>query len=158
MEKREVAVTQDDEAFEWKFRMISTSASTRKTIKLHELLQLMEDESKKTAAIISPKFKLAGVEFSIDVYPEDTSAPGFIGVFLHNYSNDDPTTSVTFKESSGVERSWKMERDQAGKIEGYHQFLSHKKYREWAKDHGDVLKLDIVVTLHSKAEGDGWTR
>ena len=41
---------------------------------------------------------------------------------------------------------------------GFPKFLSHEKYREYAKVHGDVLKLDVVVTLHTKAEGDGWTR
>ena len=46
----------------------------------------------------------------------------------------------------------------AGQGLGWDKFLSHEKYRQLAEEHGDVLKLDIVVTLHTKAEGDGWTR
>ena len=41
---------------------------------------------------------------------------------------------------------------------GFPKFLSHEKYRELAKVHGDVLKLDVVLTLHTKSEGGGWTR
>ena len=51
-----------------------------------------------------------------------------------------------------------MDRVLAGKGRGWSEFLTHKEYREWAKDHGDVLRLEVVLTLHSKAEGDGWTR
>lgn len=38
------------------------------------------------------------------------------------------------------------------------QFLSHEKYQEWARDHEDALKLEVMVTVHTKAEGDDWTR
>ena len=156
MERRKVTVTQDDESFEWKSKMISTS--TKKTIKFNNFLQLIEDESKKKIVKISPKFKLAGGDFSINVYPDDSDAPGFVGVYLHNHGDEDQTTSITFKEDSGEEASWEMDKVRAGVGLGMTKFLSHYKYRNWAKDHGDVLRLEVVVTVYSKAEGDGWTR
>ena len=162
MSKRKVSVTQDDESFEWKSRLISTS--TKKIIKFNDFLQLMEDKNKnknKTVKI-SPKFKLAGVDFSIDVFPDNIELDGskFIGVYLHNYGNEGQTTSITFKEASGEERSWEMIKVSPGKGWGFPDFLNHEKYRNWAKDHADVLKLEVTVTLHSKAEGEGggWTR
>ena len=66
-------------------------------------------------------------------------------------------SSATAK-SSGVERSWEMKKGLAHRGFGWPKFLSHEKYREWAKTHGDVFKMEIVVTHHSKAGGDDWTR
>ena len=77
---------------------------------------------------------------------------------LHNHSDEDQTTSITVKLVSGVEKSWEMDMVEAGQSWGFIKFLSHQKYRKWAKEHGDVLKLEVVVTLHSKAEANGWTR
>ena len=160
MAKAEVAVTQDKELFVWKDRLILTS--TEKHIEVHSLLKLIEDENKKRIPKFSPKFKLAGVDFSIDVLPDNSNhdCSGFIGVYLSNCGNEDRTTSVTVKEASGEEASWEMDKVEAGTFWGFHEFLSHEKYRKWAKDHGDVLKLEVTVTVHSKAEGegDGWTR
>ena len=156
MEKRKIDVTQDEELFVWNAKMISTS--TKKTIEVHDLLRMIEDDSKKNGEIRSPKFKLAGVDFSIVLFPEDCPDAGFIGVYLSNHSREDQTTSITVKEVSGVEQSWEMKKVPAGDGRGFLKFLSHENYREWAKDHRDVLKLDVVVTLHSKAEGDCWTR
>ena len=66
---------------------------------------------------------------------------------------------MTVKEASGLENlDLEMDIVKTGRGWGFHQFLTHEKYRQLAKEHGDVLKLDIVVTLHTKAEGDGWTR
>ena len=158
MVKRKVAITENDERFVWKAKLISTS--TKKTIEVHDLLQLIGDESRKMEEISSPKFKLGGVDFSISVYPDDSDhdGSGFIGVYLNNHSDEDQTTSITVKLVSGVEKSLEMRVVKAGKGRGWNKFLSHQKYQKWAKDHGDVLKLEVMVTLHSKAEGGGWTR
>ena len=155
MSKRKAALTQDDECFEFKSKLISTS--TKKTIKINNFLKLIEDESRKMDAIRSPKFKLNGIGFSIDVYPDNDDS-WFIGVFLHNYGNEDQTLSITVKEASGEEDSWEMEEVEAGDSWGFTQFLRHKNYREWAKEHGDILKLEVVVTVHSKPEDFSWTR
>ena len=56
-----------------------------------------------------------------------------------------------------MERSYEMMKIEADM--GYGGYMiSHEEYRQWAKTHGDVFKLEVVVTLHSKAEGDDWTR
>ena len=67
---------------------------------------------------------------------------------------------MTVKEVSGFCMDVVMEKRKflAGKGWGCARFVSHEKYRQFAKDHGDILKLEVVVTLHTKAEGDGWTR
>ena len=156
MEKDKIDVIEDEELFVWKAKMISTS--TKKTIKVHDLLQLIEDDSKSPS---SPKFQLAGVDFSIDVLPDGAAygVPGFIGVFLHNYSKEDQMVSVTVKEASGVESNWwEMEELEADTWWGFPSFLAHKRYRRFAKYNGDVLRLEVSLTLHTKAMGDGWTR
>ena len=107
MSKRKVPATRDDEIFVLKTRMISES--TKKTIEIHDFIKKIEDQDNKNRRIISPKFMVAGdgVEFSIDVYPESSqNSPGWIGVVLQNYSNEDQMSSVTAK-GSGVEGSWK---------------------------------------------------
>ena len=157
MSKRKVPATRDDEIFVLKTRMISES--TKKTIEIHDFIKKIEDQDNNMREIQSPKFMMAGVEFSIYVYPDFLQySPGRIGVGLHNYSNEDQMCSVTAK-GTGVEKSWEMKKVRAGKQYGWMPgFMTHEKYREWAKVHGDVLKLEVVVTLHTKAEGDDWTR
>ena len=158
MSKRKVSAsfTEDDEIFVLKTKMISKS--TKKTIEIHDFIKKIEDPEKNKKAIVSPKFKLAGAEFSINVFPSVGVNAPFIGVFLANYSNEEQMASVTVKEASAGKRSWETKKVPCGQGYGCLNFLSHEKYREWAKTHGDVLKLEVVVTLHSKAEGDGWTR
>ena len=149
-------VTQDDELFVLKDKLISES--TKKTMEIHDLIKKMEDPEKNQQWILSPDFELAGVDFSIAVFPDCSAngVPGFISVFLHQNSNEEQMVSVTIKEASGVVWGRKMKTEE---LEwGCYKFLSQEKYREWAKTHGDVLKLEVVVTLHSKAESDGWTR
>ena len=38
---------------------------------------------------------------------------------------------------SGMEKSWEMKKVSAAKSLGWKKFLSHEKYRELAKDHGE---------------------
>ena len=146
-----------NELFVRKSKLISESS--RKKIEIHDFIVEIEDEVNLKNGIRSPKFKIAGIEFSIDVYPENSpdDASGFIGVYLDNHGNEDQTTSITVKEASGVKNSWKMDTVSAGSGWGFPKFISHEKYREWAKVQDDVLSLEVVVTLHKKAEGDGWT-
>ena len=67
-------------------------------------------------------------------------------------------TSITVQEASGVEASWEKRRILAGKSWGIPDFLSHENYRKLATVNDDVLRLKVVVTLHTKAGGEGWTR
>ena len=129
---------------------------TNKTIEIPHFTLKMEDEDNHLK-ISSPKFKLAGKKFSIDVYPDYTHS-GYIGVFLFNDHTEDQITSITIKEASGEENSWEMTKIRAGQRWGFRRFLSHEKYRQLAKTRGDVLRLDVEVTLHKKAVGNSWTR
>ena len=156
MVKRKVTVTEDDELFVRKSKFVSTS--TKKTIEIHQLIKDIEDKDNKMKGIITPKFKLAGGDFSIYVYPEFTASSGFISVFLANFGKEDQMTSIAVKEASGKEGSWEMDKIAAGKGQGFSKFLSHENYRQYAQVHGDVFKLDVVVTVHTKAESDVWAR
>ena len=116
------------------------------------------DKIEKKVEVKSPRFKLAGVEFYILVIP-GFSETKFIYVGLFNCSDEDQTTSVTFTDESGVERSWQMEPLGAKDYDGFPNFLSYEDYKTWAKDHGDVFKLKAKVTLHQKVmDEDGWIR
>ena len=107
----------------------------------------------------SPRFKLAGIEFCIRAIPGFKETE-FIGLDLVHTSDEDQTTSVTFTEESGVKKSWQMEIAEANMGYGFANFLSHEKYKVWAKDHGDVFRLKAKVTLHQKRneDEDGWIR
>ena len=157
MSKRKVPVTQDDEIFLFKSRMISES--TKKTIEIPDFIKKIEEQGNNKLAIVSPMFKMAGVEFSIAVNPDNSvhNEPGFVGVYLQNHSTEVQMCSVTAK-GPGVEGSWEMEKGPARKGWGWPKFLSHEEYRKWAKAHEDVFNVELVVTLHRKAEGDDWIR
>ena len=160
MSKKKVPATQDDELFVRKTHLISESV--KKTIEIHDFIKEIEDPYNQRL-IRSPKFMLAGAVFSIDVIPDctDFDDPGFIGVSLGNQSKEDHTALITLQKAipppSGVVVST-VGKVLAGKGSGWSNFLSHKEYQQWANAHGDVLKLEVVVTLYRKAEGDGWTR
>ena len=129
--------------------------TTKKTIEIHDFTLKIEDEDK--LKISSPNFKLAGKEFSIVVHPNLLDS-GYISVALQNNSAEDQMTSITVQEASGVEASWEKRRILAGKSWGIPDFLSHENYRKLATVNDDVLRLEVVVTLHTKAGGEGWTR
>ena len=156
MANKKVTATQNDELFVLQSGLISES--TKKIIEIRDFSTKIEDPENNHKEIDSPMFKLAGVDFSIEVLPDcEALMDRFIGVRLNNYGNEDQTTSMTVK-ASGVKRSWEMREVEAGRSRGIYTLLSHEKYRKWAKKHGDVLRLEVVVTVHRKAEGDGWTR
>ena len=131
---------------------------TTKAIEIHDFTMKIKDAD-KNMKINSPNFKLAGKEFSIGVHPNCKDSK-HIKVYIYNHTDDDQMSSATIKEGSGHVRSWKKARILAGNGFGFPPFLSHEKYRELAKINGDVLRLEVVLTLHmkSEAEGDGWTR
>ena len=113
-----------NELFVRKSKLISESS--RKKIEIHDFIVEIEDEVNLKNGIRSPKFKIAGIEFSIDVYPENSpdDASGFIGVYLDNHGNEDQTTSITVKEASGVKNSWKMDTVSAGSGWGFPKFMT----------------------------------
>ena len=133
-----------------------TKEATKKCIEIHDFILKIEGQDKKLK-ISTPKFELAGKEFSLEIYP-DYKDSGYIGVYLQNDNTEDQMTSITIKEASGGGATWEMDIVLAGQDWGCPKFQTQKKYRKWAKDHGDVLRLEVLLTLHIKAEGEGWTR
>ena len=120
------------------------------------------EKIEKGEQVESPRFKLAGVEFSIVVFSTKRTKFVYVEPSLANRSDEDQTTSVTFTDESGVERSWQMEPLGAKDYDGFPNFLSYEDYKTWAKDHGDVFKVKAKVTLHQKRktteDEDGWIR
>ena len=126
-------------------------SSVKVEFKVHGLLEKISDDKNKMEPFVSPKFNLGGVEMSLLVYP-DYKSSGFIGVALHNCSDQDQMCSATFKWSARVVEScleWQIIR--ANRSSGYpNLFLSHRVYKKWAKENGDVFKLEVLVSLRTK--------
>ena len=88
-----------------------------------------------------------------------------IAVFLYNDSDQDQTCSATFKADSAVpvkSRGWDRVKVKAKYEWGYSKFLSYGAYKKWAKENGDVFKLEVSVSLLTKeivaTDIDCWTR
>ena len=69
------------------------SETTTKAIEIHGLILKIADEDYGKEAIVSPKFQLAGKDFSVDVVPDDDD--GYIGVHLRSYSDEDLVCSFS---------------------------------------------------------------
>ena len=159
MANKKVTATQNDELFVLQTGLISES--TKKIIEIRDFSKKIEDPENNHKEIVSPTFKLAGGEFSIIVIPDCIrfNEPGFIGVALFNQSKEEQLASATFKVAPFRETgNCEMKKLQAGQAAGWYNFLPQVRYRKGAKVHGDVLQLEVVMTLHRKADGDGWTR
>ena len=128
-----------------------TASETKKVdFEIEDLIKMIDNEEKKTKAIGSPKFTLAGVQFSIRVYPEKTA--NYIGVFVMNESNEDQTVSFAFKSPipdtelgpfnmQVIEKGWGW---------GSPDYMTHEEYKSWANENGDVFKLEVTATLQIK--------
>ena len=137
-------------------------------VEIHDFLEKIFDDGKKKKAIESPKFNLGGVEMTIRVYP-DYRMGGSVGVFLLNHSDQDQKVSFTFtsKKSKSAGPIYALTQEsrervmiQANKSLGYPGFLSHRDYKKLAEEDGDVFKLEVSVSLHTKEKSatDSWTR
>ena len=144
-----------------------SSFEVKQEVEILEFLKMISDDENKMKKVVSPKFYLGDVEMSIGVYP-DYKSSGRIGVFLHNHSDQDQKVSVAFtSKKSKSAASYYLIREsreraiiKANKSFGYPGFLSHRDYKNLAEEDGDVFKLEVSVSLHTKEESatDGWTR
>ena len=155
----------DSESFV--FKTHSISETTKKIIEIHDFAMKIEDQN-QDKIIVSPKIKLAGKEFSIGVVPNVNNeyvrlgcfrrGVPYIGVYLLNYSNEKQMFSMTVDWTIDCRSGmiWRLEKSMVpvGKI--LVASLSYEKYRKWSKKNGDVLKLEVILTVHT-TEGDGWT-
>ena len=121
-------------------------------VEIHNFIKKIDDEKNKKNQILCPKFKVGDTILSIAVYPQDANenSDGYIGVYLMNEENEKITATATFKHASGVEKTKKNMEMPAKTGSGRAKFLSHKAYKEWAKDHGDVFKVEVKITLHTQ--------
>ena len=125
-------------------------------VEIQDFTKRIDDKENKKKKIKSPKFKVGDTSLTVSVYPEDwrEDSDEYIAVYLNNEEMEKVSTSATFKHASGREVPWKGELP-VGDGLGLRNFLSHKAYKEWAKDHGDVFKVEVEITLHD--EKSQWT-
>ena len=137
----------DKELFVLQTHLISES--TEKTIQIHDFLEKIEDQETNKQKIASPRFQIAGMEFSIDVYPDSAvfDCPGFIGVFLNNYSKETLMSSVTVKEASGEMSSWEMEKSEPEAAVSGGNVKSVESFDCW-----NVPGLDVDILKENKTE------
>ena len=136
-----------------------SSVEVKHEVEIHELMTKISDDKNKP--IVSPKFNLGGVEMSIRVDPNDEGS-GFIGVSLHNYSDQDLKCSATFKtlcKAGARICSWERDIIKPKGDWGFGNFLSHSGYKKWAAENGDVFKLEVSLCIFEDIVAtDCWTR
>ena len=97
---------------------------------------------------LSPKFEVAGIEFSLFVMT--TPCTESISVYLCNESG--AKVSVSFSiQSAGEMLSFKKRDYPAHFLDGS-RFLTYSNYRKWVEKNGDVLKLKATITVHLEQE------
>jgi len=127
-------------------------------VEIKNFTEKIDDLDKKKKPIDSPKFKLAGKELYVCVYPEDYREDSlqFIAVYLTNYSKESIIASASFKSSSGGNFSFPKKLVNAKSGLGSFNFLSHAVYKKWARENQDIFSLEVTVTLHVKSPST-WT-
>ena len=148
-----------DEEFILKTNLSSQTAV--KKVVIHDFKRKMEEVG-NCPEIKSPKFQLAGINMSVIVVPENALKPGFIFIGVAHDSGHDQLTSgkifVNKEASGGKTFSWKMVEVPSG---GYGYSWSKADCKKLAKECGDILELEVTVTVHSKvntSSGGEWTR
>ena len=165
MSKRKIPMEADEE-FILKTSQLNLSSQTAvKKVVIHDFKRMMV-EAGNCPKISSPKFQLAGINMFVTV--EDAQKPGFIFIGVDHDSRHDLLTSgkviVNNSLSSGgkIFFSWEMKKVAASKWFG-HTCLSTGlfDYTKLAKECGDILELEVTVTVHTKvntSSGGEWTR
>ena len=128
-------------------------------VEIQDFTKKIDDEENKKKRIISPKFKVGDTSFTVRVYPQQHWKENFgesIAVCIDNEEKENVIATVTFKHASGAKRTFKNKEMTANGGWGFFNFLSHETYKNWAKDHGDVFKLEVEITLHVKKPAQ-WT-
>ena len=152
-----------DEEFILKTNLNSHTAV--KKVVIHDFKRRMV-EAENCPKISSPTFQLAGINMFVTVFPKPIKNPGsiFIGLTGHASRHDQLTSGkvIVNKEASGgkVFFRWEMKKVVAGKWCGY-TWLSKAGYKKYVKKSGDILELEVTVTVHSKvntSSGGEWTR
>ena len=125
-----------------------TSASATKIVRC-EIPNLLENiERSVWSQKLSPKFEVAGIEFSLFVMT--TPCTESISVYLCNESG--AKVSVSFSiQSAGEMLSFKKRDYPAHFLDGS-KLLSYSNYRKWVEKNGDIFKLMATITVHLEQE------
>ena len=154
------------------FHLKAEKMEVKKTvhIAIDDLAEKFDDQENKTKPIKSPKFKVGETSLAVWVYPQykNEKTGEYVAVYLQNEEKESVTATTTFSHASGVKKTFKNQEiatdwgywgftRSLAPHKGFTRFLSHKAYKKWAKDHGDVFKLEVEITLHVKKPAQ-WTR
>ena len=129
------------------------------SIDIHDFTERINDQGNKKKEIISPKFKVGETSLTLYVHPQDwrENSQEYIAVYLSNEEKKKVNATYTFKHASGVEKTFKNQKFEVNDSLGTAQFLSHEAYKKWARNHGDVLKVEVEITLHVEMGPAQWT-
>ena len=136
---------EDGIGFVLKSQRTSASATKRVHCEIPNLLEKIERSV--WSAILSPKFEVAGIEFSLLVWPMPIT--GNIAVYLCNESGKKVCASFSI-QSAGKMLSFEKKDYPAHFLKG--SLLSYSNYRKWVKKNGDIFKLKAIITVHLEQE------
>ena len=119
------------------------------TVEIKDLLE--EFEVGYQPIITCPEFDVGRSWFRIDVYLNPKENPSHIGVSLWNLNDEDQITSGKIKHTSGQSRSWEKGNTTSDwGFPNFKNFMKLEDYKNWANKNGDIFKLEVSLTLHSK--------
>ena len=136
---------EDGIGFVLKSQRTSASATKRVHCEIPNLLEKIERSV--WSAILSPKFEVAGIEFSLLVWPMPIT--GNIAVYLCNESGKKVCASFSI-QSAGKMLSFEKKDYPAHFLKG--SLLSYSNYRKWVEKNGDIFKLKATITVHLEQE------
>ena len=142
---RQVHEAQED----FEFKAEETEVVKTVNIAIHDFTKRIDDQENKKKKFPSPEFKVGDTSFTVQVYPQDwrEDSQEYIAVYLSNEGKEKVIATYTFKHASGVEKTLENRVFEAGKGFGSAEFLSHKAYKEWAKDQEDVFRVEVKINL-----------
>ena len=146
------------EAFELRAEKIEEKKTV--DIAIHDFTKRIDDQDNKKKGIFSPMFTVGDTSLKVCVHPQDwrDDSAEYIAVYLYNEEKENVTATFTVRHASGIESEVNNGKDEMKPKGGYgdNKFLSHEAYKEWAKDHGDVFKVELEITLHVEKPAQ-WT-
>ena len=138
----------------------STTSETKTVrIDIPDFTKKIQDEANKMKPIDAPPFKIAGKKMAVSVQPyEARENSRGIGVYLVNLTEDEKLTATFTMIVCSRELTvgpCKSEIDPDTNM-GYPCLLTHEVYKKWAKENGDILKLEVKLTLHFSDNQSSW--
>ena len=126
------------------------TASKTVSITIPDFLVEIDDEN--TEQIRSPIFKIRGKKIGLAVFPGFKNG---ILVGFKAFNNEEVVLSAECKEYPTPACLYEAAH-QARRSSGPCFWMTRDNYKKWAKDHGDVFKLTVTVTLHLQEGSNSW--